>query len=177
LNGIYWIYGNASAPLLPMQPALETLSPMPLAIVLCPRGGRYLPGELSHLKSAGIQTLVSLLSQDQVELLDLAEEPMLAKRLGMQFLHHPIPDHELPSDERAFRAFVTDLAQRLTGGEQIGIHCWGSIGRATVTAACTLIHLGWTPGAALAAVEAARGCSVPDTEEQERWILNYKVHG
>jgi len=28
---------------------------------------------------------------------------------------------------------------------------------------------------ALIAVEMARGCPVPDTEEQERWVLNYKA--
>jgi protein-tyrosine phosphatase len=175
LNGVYWIYGNASAPLSPMPQAPAMLAPMPLAIVLCPSGGRYLSGELSHLKSAGIQTLVSLLSQEQVVMLDLAEEPLLARRLGMQFLHHPIPDHQLPPDKQAFSAFVTELARRLRAGQQIGIHCWGSIGRATITAACTLIHLGWSPAAALAAVEAARGLPVPDTEEQRHWILHYKA--
>lgn len=159
-----------------MPPVPKTLAPMPLAIVLCPRGGRSLSGELSHLKNAGIQTLVSLLSQEQIDMLDLAEEPKLATRLGMQFLHHPIPDHELPPNKQAFRAFVTDLARRLRAGQQIGIHCWGSIGRATVAAACTLIHLGWEPAAALAAVEAARGLPVPDTEEQRHWILHYKAH-
>jgi protein-tyrosine phosphatase len=57
----------------------------------------------------------------------------------------------------------------------MGVHCRGSIGRATVTAACTLIHLGWTPQAALSAIQAARGCAVPDTQEQEDWILRYKA--
>ena len=66
--------------------------------------------------------------------------------------------------------------RRLRSGERIGIHCWGSIGRATVAAACTLIHLGWQSAAALAAVEAARGCPVPDTEEQQIWIMQYKAH-
>jgi protein-tyrosine phosphatase len=148
---------------------------MGLAIVLCPRGGRHLQGELRHLKRAGIENLVSLLSDEQVEMLDLAEEGKLARQLGMRFLSHPIPDHQLPPDEPAFRAFVSGLADRLRSGEHIGVHCWGCIGRATVTAACTLIHLGWQPAAALAAVETARGCPVPDTDEQEDWILNYKV--
>src|ERR1700722_18772770 len=147
---------------------------MPMAIVLCPRGGSSLRSELIHLKRAGIDTLVSLLSNDQVEMLDLTEEPHLANQLGMSFLHHPIPDHQLPPDLHAFRVFVSDLARRLGTGERIGIHCWGSIGRAPVTAVCTLIHLGWKPAAALAAVEAARGCPVPDTEEQQAWIMNYK---
>ncbi len=74
-----------------------------------------------------------------------------------------------------FRAFVAGLADRLRAGERIGVHCRGSIGRSTVTAACTLIHLGWNAQDALRAIQAARGCVVPDTEEQLRWILNYKA--
>lgn len=150
---------------------------MPLAVVLCPRGGRHLPRELAHLKRSGIQTIVSLLSHDQTRMLELEQEGYVAGELGMEFLHHPIPDHELPLDEAEFRAFVGQLAERLRMGERIGVHCWGSIGRATVTAACTLIHLGWPAQMALTAVEAARGCPVPDTEEQERWILSYKAQG
>jgi protein-tyrosine phosphatase len=184
VNGIYWIYGPASAPapgkfglglITYDAPAPAHKTPMPMAVVLCPRGGRFLQGELLNLKRAGIQTLVSLLSDEQVDMLDLDEEAVQACRLGMQFLHHPIPDHELPRDMSAFSAFVKDLARRIQAGERIGIHCWGSIGRATVTAACTLIHLGWKPVQALSAIEAARGCPVPDTEEQLRWILNYKA--
>jgi protein-tyrosine phosphatase len=175
LNGVYWIYGGAGAPLAPTLAATPALAPMPLAITLCPRGGKHLYGELLHLRRSGVQTLVSLLSEEQVDMLELAEEGLQARRLGMIFLHHPIPDHQLPPDPHAFRVFAGDLANRLRGGQRIGIHCWGSIGRATVTAACTLIHLGWDPRKALHAVEDARGVPVPDTEEQERWILGYRA--
>ncbi|MDR3774972.1 MAG: hypothetical protein P4L26_16580 [Terracidiphilus sp.] len=170
MNGIYWIHGPSPAPHSPAP-----LAPVSLAIVLCPRGGRHLHNELFHLRNAGIDALVSLLSDDQVDMLDLADEPLVAHRVGMQFLHHPIPDHELPPDPHAFHSFVANLAHRLRSGQRIGIHCWGSIGRAPLAAACTLIHLGWEPREALTAVEAARGCPVPDTEEQERWILRYKA--
>ena len=175
MNGVYWIYEPAKAA--PGAGGRDLQFPLPLAVVLCPQGGRDLEREMAHLKRSGVQTLVSLLSHDQVDMLSLGREEMLAERAGMEFLHFPIPDHELPPDAKAFRAFVADLAQRVQAREHIGIHCWGSIGRATVTAACTLIHLGWEPRAALAAVETARGCPVPDTEEQERWILNYKAQG
>jgi len=37
-----------------------------------------------------------------------------------------------------------------------------------------LIHLGWKPAAALAAIEKVRGCPVPDTQEQQAWILLYE---
>jgi protein-tyrosine phosphatase len=93
----------------------------------------------------------------------------------LQFLSHPIPDTEPPPDAASFQIFVAGLANRLRAGEHVGVHCRGSIGRATVTAACTLIHMGWAPQAALAAIVVARGCAVPDTQEQENWILSYKV--
>lgn len=176
MNGVYWIYGGAGVPLTQGPAATATLAPMPLGIVLCPRGGKHLYSELLHLRRSGVQTLVSLLSDEQVAMLELEEEGLQARRIGMIFLHHPIPDHQLPPDIDAFKKFAGDLANRLRAGQRIGIHCWGSIGRATVAAACTLIHLGWDPRRALTAVEIARGLPVPDTEEQERWIINYKAH-
>lgn len=174
MNGIYWIYGSAETPLTPPASAFEPKVETPLAVVLCPRGGRHLKKELTHLKNSGVQSLVSLLTADQVEMLKLEEEPALAGKLGMEFLHHPIPDHQLPEDEGVFRAFVGDLARRVREGERVGVHCWGSIGRAPLTAACTLMHLGWPPAQALLAVELARGCPIPDTDEQLEWIMNYK---
>lgn len=191
MNGVYWIFANASAPVAPAQLSPAQMAPVPLppktkvppeqvpiplAIVLCPRGGRGLYADLLQLRGAGIDILVSLLSDDQVEMLELKEEALIAKQLGMGYLHHPIPDHQLPRNPRAFRAFVNGLAQRLRDGHRIGIHCWGSIGRAPLTAACTLIHLGWKAEAALAAIESARGCPIPETEEQKQWVLSYKAH-
>ena len=170
MNGVYWIYGPSPEPGVATQ-----FAPLPVAVVLCPRGGRDLLKEMQHLRRSGVDTVVSLLSYEQIDMLELEQEGPLARRAGMQFLHHPIPDHELPPDPQAFIDFVEELAQRARNGERLGIHCWGSIGRATVTATCTLIHLGWTPAEALAAVETARGCPVPDTDEQELWILNYKA--
>ena len=148
---------------------------MPLAIVMKPRPGDWLEDDLIRMKRDGIQTLVSLLEKDEADMLSLSEEGPLAKKIGMQFLSHPIPDVHVPPNLVAFQRFVADLASRLRAGEQVGVHCRGSIGRATVTASATLIHLDWTPRAALAAIQAARGCAVPDTQEQEDWILNYKA--
>ena len=160
MNDIFWIKGNP---------------PAPLAIVLRPRGDEWLEDELLGMRRGGIQTLVSLLEEDEAVLLGLADEAPIAEHVGLKFLSYPIPDTEIPSNIAAFQTFVAGLANRLRSGEQIGVHCRGSIGRATVTAACALIHLGWSPQAALAAIQAARGCMVPDTQEQEDWILRYKA--
>jgi protein-tyrosine phosphatase len=160
VNNVFWIKGSPH---------------FPLAIVLKPRAGDALEDDLIRMKLAGVETLVSLLEEDEAELLALEEEGPIAKQIGLQFLSHPIPDVHVPPHLAAFQSFATDLASRLRAGERIGVHCRGSIGRATVTAACALIHLGWSPKAALAAIGAARGLAVPDTQEQEEWILRYKA--
>ena len=149
-------------------------SPSPgMAIVIRPMTN--LRDEMRMLKLGGIDTLVSLLERREAEWLGLEHEGREAERAGIEFLTFPITDTTVPLNLGRFRAFVTDLAQRLKNGQKIGVHCRGSIGRATVTAACTLIHLGWKPAAALAAIEKTRGCPVPDTEEQRRWILAYEA--
>lgn len=148
---------------------------MALAIVLCPYGGSILKDELSEIARSGVQTLISLLEPDEADWLGLAEEGGLAGQLGMNFISYPIQDVHVPANVQTFRTFVSGLADRLRAGERIGMHCRGSIGRAPLTAACTLIHLGWDAKDALAAIRAARGYEIPDTTEQLRWILKYKA--
>jgi protein-tyrosine phosphatase len=160
VNGIFWIEGDP---------------PAALAIVLRPRGDDWLKDELLYLQRSGIGTLVSMLEPDEGESLGLAEERTLAEEIGLKFLSFPIPDRQVPAEVRAMSDFASELARRLRAGESIGVHCRASIGRATVAAASTLVHFGWKPLDSLAAIEAARGCMVPDTEEQRRWILNYEA--
>ena len=159
MNEIFWIKGDP---------------PAPLAIVLRPHGGDRLEDELLRMKNAGIQTVVSLLEKYEAAFLELTDEARVARKAGLYFLSFPIPDTQIPSDPAAVETFIKYLASRLRAGEHIGVHCRGSIGRSTITAACALIHLGWSPREALFAIAAARGCAVPDTQEQETWILNYQ---
>jgi protein-tyrosine phosphatase len=160
LPDVFWIKG---------KPVVK------LAIVMKPRGGAWLEQDLRALRKAGVRTLVSLLEKDEAEWLGLENERQFSERLEMTFLSFPIPDMNVPPDMDRFREFVTGLAERLRSGEQVGVHCRGSIGRSTTIAACALMHLGWLPQMALKAIEEARGCPVPNTEEQERWILSYRA--
>jgi protein-tyrosine phosphatase len=160
MNGIFWIKGHP---------------PAPLAIVLRPRGDACLDEELLWLKNSGIQTLVSLLEHWEASVLGLANEGSAAMHVGLNFLSYSFPYARLPVDTDTFRRFVTGLADRLRAGESVGVHCQGSIGRSTIVSACTLIHLGWQPEAALKAIGASRGVPVPDTKEQADWILSYSA--
>jgi protein-tyrosine phosphatase len=146
-----------------------------LAIVSCPRGDDQLREEILELRQGGVQTLVSLLEKDEASWLGLKTESAVATEAGLSFLSYPFPDANVPLDSVTFRVFVAGLAGRVRAGEHVGIHCRGSIGRSTIVAAGTLIHLGWPAGKALSVIEAARGCPVPNTLQQEQWILKYKA--
>jgi protein-tyrosine phosphatase len=158
MKDIFWIKGN--------PPAL-------LAIVLRPLGDAQLEEELLRLKRSGIQNLVSLLEHWEASTLGLTNEGLAAVQVGLNYYSYPFPYAHVPVDTDSFRRFVSGLADHLRAGESVGVHCRGSIGRSALVSACALIHLGWQPEAALEAIEAARGVPVPDTTEQEDWILSY----
>lgn len=144
-----------------------------LAIIMRPRGDDWLEDELRRLQHQGIQTIVSTLEHWEADGLGLGKEDVTSRQLGLEFISYPLPDRSVPSDRAKFHNLVSSLARRLQAGERIGVHCRGCIGRSTVVAACTLIKMGWAPEQALHAIEVARGCAVPDTEEQREFILDF----
>jgi protein-tyrosine phosphatase len=145
-----------------------------VAIVLRPRGGEWLEDELIRMKEGGIETLVSMLEAEEAQELGLTEEGPIAKKVGLNFFSYPIKDRNLPENLTNFSKFIDTIIQNIKNATAVGIHCRGSIGRATITTACVLIKLGCTPITALEFIECARGCFVPDTQEQREWILNYE---
>lgn len=160
MKEIFWINGGAAPH---------------IAIVLRPQGGDWLEPSVHRLKDAGVHTLVSLMEPYEAKYYGLEEEELVAADLGIEFLSYPIRDGDVPSDETGFRQFVEALAARLKKGEHIGVHCLGSIGRSTIMVCCALMHLGWDAQSALMAARLTRGTIVPETEEQESWILNYEA--
>jgi protein-tyrosine phosphatase len=154
---------------------IESNPPRRLAIVLRPPGSGKIQETLDEYRQSGIEILVSLLETEEAAMLGLADEASAAEKAGIEFLHYPMADMGVPQAPDSFNEFTKNLAHRLRAGRSIGIHCRGSVGRSTLAAACALIHLGWTPQKAIDAIGAARGMLVPQTQEQEDWILNFQV--
>ena len=158
MKDIYWIQHH---------------EPPRLAIVARPRGGDWLGADLANLKRGGIDILISLLEPQEACYLGLQNEGKTAERAGIEFISYPIPDRTTPGEEAGFRRLIARLADLVKAGKRIGAHCRGCIGRATLMVAALLIQLGVKPAEALALVEQARGCTVPDTAEQLDWIHNF----
>jgi protein-tyrosine phosphatase len=141
-----------------------------LAIVPRPRGGDWLDDEMTALREAGIDVVVSMLEEHEAAMLVLQEEGASAQRAGLTFVNFPITDRSIPSNRLLFDKFLESLEGHISKGKRVGVHCRASIGRSSVTAASLLIRSGVSIADVWVQIATARDCEVPDTEEQREWV-------
>ncbi|MEV4316575.1 hypothetical protein [Actinocrispum sp. NPDC049592] len=144
--------------------------PGALSTMAKPLGGDLLAGEMTALRSAGVDVLVSALTSSEVSEVGLAEEGQLARAAGLRFVSVPIPDMGLP-DQSVVLPTLRELAADLCGGAHIVTHCWAGIGRSSLLAASLLVLNGMAPDDAWQRISAARGRTVPETTAQRDWIF------
>jgi protein-tyrosine phosphatase len=141
-----------------------------LAIMPRPCGGDWLEQEIQAWHRSGVNGVVSLLTRDEEAEFDLVAERDLCRASGIEFWSFPIIDRAIPASMEAFSDFVTALARQLANGKNLAVHCRQGIGRAGLVAICLLILSGMEREAAIARVSSTRGCPVPETPDQRRWI-------
>lgn len=147
--------------------------PGKLALAARPRGGEWLPDEISSWRSDGIDTVFSLLTNEEERDLDIADERAEARTHGMNFLSFPILDRQVPASPSSLAPALEQLDRELVAGRNVVLHCRQGIGRTGLVAACLLLTKGVDLESAVRRLSAARGTSVPETQEQRRWIDHY----
>ena len=140
-----------------------------LSTMAHPPGDPDLATALTHLRSQGTDILVSALTPPEQISLNLTTEPAAARTAGIEFHSLPIPDFGTP-DRTEITPTLTHLLDRLRGGANVVIHCWGGIGRSSLLAASLLVLDGVEPDEAWRLISEARGVEVPETDEQRNWI-------
>jgi hypothetical protein len=85
----------------------------------------------------------------------------------------PIEDRPVPETSPDFDAFIEILNTEPQAGLPIAIHCRAGIGRSSLIAACLSTRQGVHADDAIASIEAAQGCLIPDTPEQRTWIKKF----
>ncbi|MFF5262578.1 protein-tyrosine phosphatase family protein [Actinomadura viridis] len=161
-----------------MRPTLYTVD-LPgagrVSTMAKPRGGDWLPDEMTALKAADVDVLVCALTPAELREADLDNEPHAARQAGLSFTHVPIPDRTVP-DLNAVLPTLHHLTQRLHDSTNIVIHCRFGIGRSSLLAVSLLILNGTDPETAWAQFQTARGIPVPDTAEQRIWPTQLIEH-
>lgn len=157
-NELYWVNGPW---------------PGKLAIGPRPRGGDWLEDDVANWQRAGIGGVLSLLTPDEEDSLDLNKESRLVSKNGMSFWSLPIPDRHTPGSPTELAAALDRINEALSSGQNVLIHCRQGIGRTGLVAACMLVTKGWDPSRAVQHLSVVRGIPVPETTEQRSWIDHY----
>lgn len=144
-----------------------------LAIVARPRGGDWLEDEVTTWKRAGLEIIVSLLTEDELLELDLRDEPRCCEQANIRLIRHPIPDRGLPESAEQFSALIASVVEDLRAGRSVGVHCRMGIGRSSLCAVCVLAAMGVSVETAWKSVAEARRISVPDTPQQRAWVARF----
>ena len=147
--------------------------PGKLALAARPRGGEWLEDEITSWQREGVNTVFSLLTDEEERDLDIASEEAEAKAHSMKFISYPIPDRQVPDSEANLGKALQKLEAELAAGRNVVLHCRQGIGRTGLVAACLLLTKGIDPQTAVTRLSAARGTSIPETPEQRRWIDHY----
>jgi protein-tyrosine phosphatase len=147
-----------------------------LAMAPRPRGGDWLDDEIAAWRRAGVNTVVSLLTPDEIASLNLSDEQRACASNGLQFVSFPIIDRSVPASKKATLELLKDLFKQLAEGKNIVIHCRQGIGRSALIAIGLLNLSGSEPQTAIERVSASRELPVPETPEQRRWILDLATH-
>jgi protein-tyrosine phosphatase len=141
-----------------------------LAIMPMPRGGEWLEDEMQSLKKQGVDVLISMLTNEEMQELALDAEARLADMAGIQFCRLPMEDRSVPSDSKDMITIADRIRAQLTSGIGVAVHCRAGVGRSTLLLACVLMKMGLSAVEALRLIATTRGCPVPDTIDQREWI-------
>lgn len=152
---------------------IETPAAGRLATMAHPRGGSRLRPELDRLRAAGVDVLVSALTEQEYGYLGLIDEGSVAAEAGLEFVSHPIEDTGTPLRMEPVLELSSRLAAQLGQGRFLVAHCWAGIGRSSMLAGSVLVRLGVAPEEAWRRIRAARGLTVPDNLVQERWLYEF----
>ncbi|MCL4850639.1 MAG: dual specificity protein phosphatase family protein [Bryobacteraceae bacterium] len=147
--------------------------PGKLALAARPRGGEWLEDEITSWQREGVNTVFSLLTDEEERDLGILKEKAEVEAHGMKFFSYPIPDRQVPDSEANLGKALAKLEAELAAGRNVVLHCRQGIGRTGLVAACLLLTKGIDPESAITRLSTARGTSIPETPEQRRWIDHY----
>jgi protein-tyrosine phosphatase len=144
-----------------------------LAIVARPRRDDWLSDDLKRLRADGIDVLVSALTPAEADELGLKEESVCCQACDMEWISIPIEDRSVPHFDESFTRPLLQVRERIGAGKNVGIHCRACIGRSSLIAACVMVQDNMEANEAFFQIGTARGCLVPDTDEQSDWVRSH----
>ncbi|MDQ1708151.1 MAG: hypothetical protein QOJ88_1362 [Pyrinomonadaceae bacterium] len=155
---------------------IDHKTPGRLAILAKPHGNEELESDIEGWRAAGVDVVVSLLTDTDNAYLGLTSERELCRHHELEFVSFPIQDFGVPASFVDATLLVMELKQLLLSGKTIGFHCHGCIGRAPLIASCVLMATGVSADEAYRLISEARGYPIPEAQEQAAWGREFANH-
>ncbi|MEM9667313.1 MAG: dual specificity protein phosphatase family protein [Pseudomonadota bacterium] len=133
----------------------------------------WLEDDVEKLAAEGISHILRLLTESEVIELGLEGEEEACHAHGIHFQSFAIEDRGVPENTTAFITLIRELATTFEAGGRIAVHCRAGIGRSGLSAAALLVSRGMSSDEAFARISERRRVTVPDTDDQRRWIDTY----
>jgi protein-tyrosine phosphatase len=143
-----------------------------IGIMSRPRGGDWLEDEINHLKNNEVDILVSLLENDEIHELKLENEEKLCRIKDINYFNFPIVDRDIPKQNSDANKLIEKLAQQMSEGRSVVIHCRMGIGRSSIIAASILLKYKFKAKDIIKTISSIRGLRVPDTDKQLSWLIS-----
>ncbi len=153
---------------------IEEFKTVRIGTMARPRGGDWLEDEVQDLKRAGVSVVASGLTDMEMAELDIMNQPKICLEHEIKLLRYPIEDRGVPASLPEWIQFIGRLKEETEKGNTIVAHCRMGIGRASLIAVSLMVSCGINSKTAFDWVENARGCPVPDTDEQREWVQSYE---
>ena len=153
-----------------------------IGITLCPgktdpaamsgATARDLNTDLDAIRDWGATAVVTLITDEELDHLEVRGIPDAARDRHMEWWHAPIQDGMPPGAdfEEAWTVAGEAIRGRLRLGFNVLVHCKGGLGRAGTVGARLLVELGVRPDDAIRRVRAARGQGAIENRSQEAHV-------
>jgi hypothetical protein len=90
-----------------------------LGIILRPRGQDWLADDISALRRAGVDVVVSALTPAEIEEWGLLNESRCCEHNGLTFLSFPIVDRSVPASVSEFDELIDSVTEYLRKGKAV----------------------------------------------------------
>jgi len=148
-----------------------------IGMAMCPgrrnhnNWSRNLDTDIQVLLNLGVEVVVTLMTQAELQKMKLTHLPEVIKQANMESIYFSITDKWLPDSVDEFIKIVYAVIEQIKLGKKIAVHCNGGKGRTGLLVVACLIQLGMTQTDATNKIRKVRPGMLQNPAQQMYLVL------